>query len=764
MKKIKTLVTISVVILTMIFTTAFSFGAAAVNTTTYTHADQFANAMVIDGIDVSYAQGGSIDWAKVKRAGMDYAIIRVGATSYGDGHAIVDDYYRQNIEGAKAAGLMVGVYYYSQAITQFEAQLEANRCLKLIEGYEIDLPVVMDYEYGGGSSGRLSKADLTKTEATNIVNKWCSTIQKAGYEPMVYASLNFLKNQLYVNTVCNKWPVWLAQYNDYSSLDNKFDMWQYTSGGNVFGISGSVDCNFWYFDKDKTTETVIDATTGAITLKSIKSCYGSLGTTSYTYTKYQKKPSVTVRDGATTLVEGTDYKLFYVSNVMAGTGYAFVKGIGKYTDVLLIPFTIKKQDFSGITVTGLDDQEFDGDPVKPTVKVQYKGTSLKKNIDYTISYSNNTAVGRATVTLTAKRNFTGTVTKHFTITKGNPVITTAYSKYTRTTANKYFTLFPKSPSTSKFTYTTSDPNVVTVTDTGRIYIEGAGVATVTVKQAGNSNWNAASKVITVTVNKSTPELTVPADIIEKGYKDEPFKLEVTNPGDGTLSYTSSDTNIAKVSSTGRVTIVGAGTATITVTSSSTKDFNSATKVITLNIVGGPQEITGTKSWNKPYGTKDFSLGLTASGGGTMTYESSDEDVLTVSEEGIVTVVGTGKAKVYVTAAANGPYDKATKTVTIKVRPKKQSIALSLPSAGKFRVTYKTDPLASGYEIKYSTYKSFTKNYLDKNVKVVNSKSRSYKVAYPGKRYYVKVRSYVIAEDGTKIYGTYSGYKSIVVKK
>ena len=165
------LLAVLMVLLTMVLGTAAADAYGAETSVsrytgkTYTHNSAFANAIIVDGVDVSYVQKNNVDWEKAKADGVDFAIIRVGARGYGQsGKLLVDDYYRENIEAAQDAGLMVGVYFFSQAIDPVEAYAEAAYTLELIEGYDLDLPVFMDYEFASDKNnpGRLNTAQLSK--------------------------------------------------------------------------------------------------------------------------------------------------------------------------------------------------------------------------------------------------------------------------------------------------------------------------------------------------------------------------------------------------------------------------------------------------------------------------------------------------------------------------------------------------------------------------------------------------------------------------
>ncbi len=230
-------------------TRAISGYSPFMGNTPYFHNDVFADRKVVHGIDVSKYQK-DIDWQTVAKAGVDYAIIRVGYRGYGKtGGMGADNYFEQNVKGALEAGIDVGVYFFSQATTKKEAIEEAEYTLNKIKGYDIKLPVVMDFEYAsvnGKEGGRLYDANLSKKEATDVCLAFCETVEKAGYEPMVYANSSMLKNKVNASDISNKYKIWLANYTTMTAYTGEYDFWQYTSKGTVNGIIGNVDCNFWY--------------------------------------------------------------------------------------------------------------------------------------------------------------------------------------------------------------------------------------------------------------------------------------------------------------------------------------------------------------------------------------------------------------------------------------------------------------------------------------------------------------------------------------
>jgi GH25 family lysozyme M1 (1,4-beta-N-acetylmuramidase) len=220
-------------------------------TSNHTYASPYTNltyhtptAVKAVGIDVSQHQG-VIDWEAVKADGIDFAFIRGAYRGTTSGAIAVDSRFETNIEGAQSAGIQVGVYIYSQAVTEKEAQEEALFMLHLVSGYKIDLPIVMDYEFDESHAGRLAAADLSAEERTGIVLAFCDAVAEEGYAPMVYGNAHMLENNLNADKIAEKAWIWYANYND-TALISDCDVWQYTESGSVDGISTNVDCDLCF--------------------------------------------------------------------------------------------------------------------------------------------------------------------------------------------------------------------------------------------------------------------------------------------------------------------------------------------------------------------------------------------------------------------------------------------------------------------------------------------------------------------------------------
>lgn len=195
------------------------------------------------GIDVS-KWNKEIDWESVAASGVEFVIIRCGYRGSKTGSLVEDPYFRKNIEGAEAAGLKVGIYFFTQATTEVEAVEEASMALMLCRNYKLALPVFIDTE-GAGGSGRADGLD--RDTRTAVCEAFCRTIENAGFNAGVYASKNWFENNLNTENL-SEYTIWLAQYSRAATYDGDYDLWQYTSAGTVEGISTRVDLNMCYQD------------------------------------------------------------------------------------------------------------------------------------------------------------------------------------------------------------------------------------------------------------------------------------------------------------------------------------------------------------------------------------------------------------------------------------------------------------------------------------------------------------------------------------
>lgn len=193
------------------------------------------------GIDVSFWQG-DIDWPKVKQAGVEFAMIRAGARGTETGDLFEDDYAQVNYAGASAAGIQVGAYFFSQAITPEEAVAEANYLLEIIKDWNVEMPLVYDWEF---VSADARTANMDPRTLTDCAKAFCETVKNAGYTPMIYFNTNQSFDMLYLAEL-KDYRFWLAQYDTVLRYPYKIDMWQYSETGTVPGIQGNVDIDLYF--------------------------------------------------------------------------------------------------------------------------------------------------------------------------------------------------------------------------------------------------------------------------------------------------------------------------------------------------------------------------------------------------------------------------------------------------------------------------------------------------------------------------------------
>lgn len=186
----------------------------------------------IKGIDVSQWQG-YIDWQAVKNDGIQFAFVRAG---HGD-HTL-DTCFQQNMVNANAAGIPVGVYFYSTAQNEAQAVQDAQFVIRSMKGYLVSYPVVIDLEDS-------SQAHLSKQQIGRIAKAYCDEIRAAGYTPMVYCNENWYRNMIDVSMVSDV-EMWVARWGNTYSSDIPRDIWQSCSTGRVAGINGNVDIDFGY--------------------------------------------------------------------------------------------------------------------------------------------------------------------------------------------------------------------------------------------------------------------------------------------------------------------------------------------------------------------------------------------------------------------------------------------------------------------------------------------------------------------------------------
>lgn len=192
------------------------------------------------GIDVSYCQE-NLNYQAVKDGGIDFAIIRCGFGSPDPSQ--VDKLYKTHVNGFKSVGIPIGIYHYGYAVSEQEAINEANFCLSIIAGDEINYPVFYDIEEN-------CMFDVGRDELTAIANAFCRTVENAGYKTGVYMSCGAAESRINMDQV--PYDKWIAQYYSECQYNGDFAMWQYTSSGEIDGINGRLDMNYCYKEYGET--------------------------------------------------------------------------------------------------------------------------------------------------------------------------------------------------------------------------------------------------------------------------------------------------------------------------------------------------------------------------------------------------------------------------------------------------------------------------------------------------------------------------------
>ncbi len=193
------------------------------------------------GIDVSKWQQ-EIDWQAVKNAGVEFVMIRMGYQTDYDGECVLDPYFISNIEGAKSAGLPVGVYFYSYAKNVNQVVLQAEWVKENLKNYKLDLPVAFDWE----SWNSFNTAGMSFYTINKVANTFLDNLEKSGYKGMLYSSKTYLEKIWYPT----KYDTWLAQYNNEPTYTGKYSMWQMSNTGKVDGIKGDVDIDIMYLNNN----------------------------------------------------------------------------------------------------------------------------------------------------------------------------------------------------------------------------------------------------------------------------------------------------------------------------------------------------------------------------------------------------------------------------------------------------------------------------------------------------------------------------------
>lgn len=196
------------------------------------------------GVDISSKQG-VVDFKKLKKAGCDYVMIKVGGRGYSSGEIVLDEKLKDYMTGAKNAGLDIGVYFFSQAITKDEIEEEVQTLLEAIKDYSVNYPIVFDMEEIEGDMARVDSLDIDSR--TSLAKQFLDDVKKAGYTPMLYGNKEWLVTKIDLEALSD-YDIWLSQEADTPDYPYEFTMWQYDKEGTISGISEKTGMNISFVD------------------------------------------------------------------------------------------------------------------------------------------------------------------------------------------------------------------------------------------------------------------------------------------------------------------------------------------------------------------------------------------------------------------------------------------------------------------------------------------------------------------------------------
>ncbi|MCD8189642.1 MAG: Ig-like domain-containing protein [Clostridiales bacterium] len=797
-------------LLSLVLTAALLVGTAAPLAEAYTHASEFNTGYTIyDGIDVSKWQG-TINWSKVAAAGIDFVFIRCGYTSSSSFTLNKDSQFATNIKNAQKYGIQVGVYYFSQAKSTSEAKKEAAYVLKLLSGYDLDLPVAFDAENAGG---RFKFSNFTKTQCTNIALAFCAAIEAGGYDACVYNSVSTFSGsgaKYNPTTILNKgYKLWVAHYANTASNStysvSGYTYWQYSSTGTVSGISGNVDLDFWYSDDLEPCEEVDDDT--AITSLSLNKTSAALS------------PGDTLSLTATAKPSGTSDPVCWSSS---DNSVAYVDSSGTVTAVQSGTATITASSSSGsvtatckVTVSGDDpdevivvtygDDAFDLDNKTSLTPDSYQALS---DSVLTVTKDGATAINGAGVT-----DVTAEVTTTV-VTEEEQTVSAAADEQEETAEPD--TTADTDPADEAQGDSSADEAVQSAeaeADASADEAEGTEAEEAVTAQAeeAEADETAAAQAEATEADETAAaqaEATEAEEAASEAAEQESAAADSSDEGDSGVTALSTTEEVTEEKTirvvVQRLSLTSATlklkSTSLTYTGSAVTPTVSSLKVGSVSVPSSGYTLYANNNINRGQATATVAgkgnycgavsatfyirsiqtIALTKSSysvtvgssafylrarnasqyGSSLTYSSSNTSVVTVSSSGKVTVKGLGIATITVTAAQNDRYNKATKKITVKVVPKK--VTLSSVKKGKKKITVKWKTTScSGYQIQYSTSSSF-KTYKTVTVSGKSSKSKVISGLKSKKKYYVRVRAYYKSSAGT-VYGSWSSKKSVKTK-
>ncbi|SEM57624.1 hypothetical protein SAMN04487902_101550 [Prevotella sp. ne3005] len=382
----------------------------------------------------------------------------------------------------------------------------------------------------------------------------------------------------------------------------------------------------------------------------------------YTYTGSAIKPDVTITVGGVGLTKGTDYNVAYLDSINAGTGKVIIYGVRKYmgqkgsTSSPAATYTISPKSIADVTITlSPESSTYNGENQKPTVTVKDGETNLVLDTDYTLTNEGGTDVGKYTVTVTGKGNYTGEASKVYSITAATMEVTA--EGYTGTYDGQAHGITVTAPEGATIKYGTAEGTYDLTTNPSY-----TNVGTYTVYyQVSMENYADVTGSKNVVISQATVTLSYSASTAE-GKMGKAFTAPtLNNPSQVAVTYSSSNTEVATIGTDGAVTLKGPGKTTITATFAGNDNYASATASYELTV--GKQQDAGL-SWTDEgmeYYIGDYWYGprLNNPNNLKVKYESSDEDVATIDENGVITVLGVGDTWIMAIFEGSDEYEPQT---------------------------------------------------------------------------------------------------------
>ncbi len=324
-------------------------------------------------------------------------------------------------------------------------------------------------------------------------------------------------------------------------------------------------------------------------IKDLSNCSAELSQSEYTYDGTEKKPDVTVKDKNKELRKGTDYTIEYSNNINVGTATVTIVGKGNYEGTISKTFTIVQANVQGTNVSWLDvsleymECVYDGTAKEPVVTLKNGSDILKNGVDYTVVYSNNVEPGTASVKICGIGAYTGTGNLKFAISKRKSSLKFAKDSLVKTYGDQAFINQLTQETDGDITYDSSNPDVASVDENGKVSIKNAGSTVITVTVAEGKCYQSASVSYSLKVHKKKAALSFESKSLTKVYGTSDFTNKLSKVTDGKINFKSSNPKVAAVNKTGKVTIKGVGKTKITVSAMEGKNYSEKSISYTLKV-------------------------------------------------------------------------------------------------------------------------------------------------------------------------------------